>query len=399
MSGDRADGRAGGRREGAEAALSAAFGGREAPVTVVSAPGRANLVGGHTDYNEGFVLPVAIDRRAVAAVRPRDDDTVAVHSTELGATETFPLDAVESSGDSAWVDYVKGVVEQLRARGHDLGGAEVAVAGDVPLGAGLSSSAAFEVAVGGGLGVAFEGTLPADLVDLCWAAENEFVGVGCGVMDQYTAVHGEQSSALFIDCRSVSHETIRVPFELTLVATDTNVQHDLVESAYNDRVATCERAVDLLDEVLDCEVETLRDVGVDAFETHADELPEPVRRRARHVVHENERVREAAGALRDGDLDRVGELLAASHASLRDDYGVSVPELDAVVEAADDLEGVYGSRMTGAGFGGSVVSLVRPDDVTAVAAAIREGYRDRTGIDPDIHVCTSDGGVRHHDGA
>jgi galactokinase len=391
---DGGRGPSGGRREQAESALESAFGASGGPVTVVSAPGRANLVGGHTDYNEGFVLPVAIDRRAVAAVRPREDGSVGVHSASLGDTVEFSLDGLEPS--TGWSDYVKGVVDQLQERGYDLGGAAIAVTGDVPLGAGLSSSAAFEVAVAGGLGVAVDGSFPDDLVDLCWAAENEFVGVDCGVMDQYTAVHGEPSGALFLDCRSVTHETIRVPFELTMVATDTNVQHDLAESAYNERVATCERAVELLDGALDQEVAALRDVGVDAFEAHADALPETVRRRARHVVNENERVHEAAAALRDGDLAGVGELLEASHASLRDDYGVSVQELDAVVEVAGEHDGVYGSRMTGAGFGGSVLSLVRPDDVTSVAAAIRGGYRDRTGVDPDIYVCTSDGGVRRH---
>ncbi|MFB6152858.1 MAG: galactokinase [Halodesulfurarchaeum sp.] len=381
------------------------FGDAPEPVSVASAPGRVNLIGGHTDYNDGFVLPMAIDRRHLVACRPRDDDRVAVHSMDLEETDAFSLDRLRSPTDPTWVDYVKGVVHRLQARGYEVGGAELVVNGRVPMGAGLSSSAALEVSVAGGLAETFdlplaptaEGTRD-ELVDICWEAETQFVGLSCGIMDQYTAVHAEPSTALFLDCRRREHESIPVPADdLTVVVTDTNVQHDLVDSAYNERVATCEEGVAFFDEHLDSPVSALRDVTRADVRDHADDLEATVRRRVRHVVSENDRVREAAGALRDGDLEQIGALLEDSHESLREDYEVSVPELDAVVSIAGDLERVYGSRMTGAGFGGVVVTLVQPDAAERVMATIDERYRDRTGVDPDIYACKPDGGLRTHE--
>ncbi|WP_459191200.1 galactokinase [Halosimplex sp. J119] len=383
----------------ARGVLDEAFGGSAKPTETVSAPGRVNLIGGHTDYNEGFVLPAGIDRRIAIAARPRTDRTVGVHSTQFDQTTAFDLAEITSSDDAPWSDYVRGVTERLVDRGYDVGGTELAVVGDVPMGAGLSSSAAFEVAVGAALAAVHDLSLDDDeLVTVCWEAETEFVGLSCGIMDQYAAVHAERESALFLDCRDQSHEVVPLPSgEVTVVATNTNVQRELVDSAYNDRVATCEGGVAFFDDALDEQVETLRDVSVEAFEAHESELSETVRKRVRHVVTENERVREAAAALREEDLDRVGELLDDSHASLRDDYEVSVEELDAVTAIAGDLDGVYGSRMTGAGFGGCVVTLVRPDAAERVTEAIDERYRDRTGIEPDVYVCNPDGGVRRHD--
>ncbi|MFB6266599.1 MAG: galactokinase [Halodesulfurarchaeum sp.] len=382
------------------------FGDAPEPVSVASAPGRVNLIGGHTDYNDGFVLPLAIDRRHLVACRPRDDDRVAVHSMDLEETDAFSLDRLRSPTDPTWVDYVKGVVHRFQARGHEVGGAELVVNGRVPMGAGLSSSAALEVSVAGALAETFElplapsadGGAGDQLVEICWEAETQFVGLSCGIMDQYTAVHAEPSTALFLDCRRREHESIPVPADdLTVVVTDTNVQHDLVDSAYNERVTTCEEGVAFFDETLESPVAALRDVPMAAFRDHADDLEETVRRRVRHIVSENDRVREAADALREGDLERVGALLEAAHESLRADYEVSVPELDAVVSIAGDLEGVYGSRMTGAGFGGAVVTLVQPDAAERVMATIEERYRDRTGVDPDIYACNPDGGLRTHD--
>lgn len=372
---------------------------RDGPVRYASAPGRVNLIGGHTDYNDGLVLPTAIDRRTVAAARPRDDGRIAVHSTNYGESVAFDLHAVAPGDGPAWAEYVKGVATRLRERGHEVVGCDLVVVGDVPIGGGLSSSAALEVAVADAL--AATGDLrvdDAELVTVGWEAENEFVGVGCGIMDQYAAVHAEPASALFLDCASRTHDVIPFPAgDAAVVVTDTNVRHDLVESAYNDRVATCAEGVERLDDRLDAPVDALADVSVDQFRDHAGALTDGVRARVRHVVTENERVREAAAALRDGDVERVGELLRASHASLRDDYEVSCPELDAVVDVAADLDGVYGSRMTGAGFGGSVVSLVAPDRTDAVAAAIRDRYRERTGVDAEVYACRPGGGVRRHD--
>ncbi|WP_436926335.1 galactokinase [Halosimplex amylolyticum] len=383
----------------ARGVLDEAFGDSGEPIAVVSAPGRVNLIGGHTDYNEGFVLPAGIDRRTVVAARPRDDRTVRVRSSNFDQTASFDLADVSPSEDAPWSNYVGGVAERLLDRGHDVGGTELAVVGDVPMGAGLSSSAAIEVAVGAALAAVHDLSLDdEELVTACWEAETGFVGLSCGIMDQYAAVHAERESALFLDCRDETHEVVPLPSEdVTVVATNTNVQRELVDSAYNDRVATCQEGVDFFDDALDESVESLRDVSVEAFEAHASELPETVRKRVRHVVTENERVREAAAALREGRLDRVGTLLDESHASLRDDYEVSIDELDAVASIADDLDGVFGSRMTGAGFGGCVVTLVRPDVAEDVTAAIDERYRDRTGIEPDVYVCNPDGGVRRHD--
>jgi len=384
--------------EHARETLREQFGAADAPVAVASAPGRVNLIGGHTDYNDGFVLPAAIDRRTVAAARPREDRTVRVHTTDFDATATFDLDGIEPTDEAAWSDYPKGVAQRLLARDHAIGGADLALVGGVPMGAGLSSSAAVEVATAAAL-TAAHGVDPGDeLVDVCWEAETGFVGLSCGIMDQYTSVHGQADSALFLDCRARDHEVVPLPAdEVTLVVTDTDVRRELVSSAYNDRVATCRAAAEHFDSVLDHPVDALRDVSVAEFEAHESALSDDLRKRARHVITENDRVQEAASALREGRLDRVGSLLEASHASLRDDYEVSVPELEAVVDVAGDLAGVHGSRLIGAGFGGCVLSLVRPGAVEAVTDAIETGYRDRTGTDPDVYVCDPDTGVRHHE--
>lgn len=381
----------------ARRALDEAFGESDAPVTVASAPGRVNLIGGHTDYNEGFVLPAAIDHRTVAAARPREDRTVRVYSNDFDATATFDLDGIGDPTD-AWSDYPKGVAQRLLARDHAVGGADLALVGGVPMGAGLSSSAAVEAATAEALTAVAGLSLDDELVDVCWEAETGFVGLSCGIMDQYASVHGQPDSALFLDCRERAHEVVPLPAdEVTLVVTDTNVRRELVSSAYNDRVATCHNGVEYFSQFLDRDIGALRDVSVAEFEAHAEDLSETVRKRVRHVVTENERVEDAAAALREGRFERVGELLDASHGSLRDDYEVSVPELQAVVDVADDLPGVYGSRLIGAGFGGCVLSLVRPDAVDEVTDAIENGYRERTGNDADVYVCNPDAGVRRHD--
>ncbi|WP_224449880.1 galactokinase [Haloprofundus salilacus] len=361
-----------------------------------TAPGRVNLVGGHTDYNDGFVLPAAIDRRTAVAARARDDETIRVYSADFAEAATFELSKLDPPDAAEWVDYVKGVVAELRAvdGGEAVRGAELAIVGDVPRGAGLSSSAALELAVGGALVTAFE--LDVDrrsLADLAWRAETEFVGLDCGIMDQYAVALCEADAALFLDCRDRSTEL--VPFDgdrARIVAVDTNVEHELVDSAYNDRVRECARGVDLLDDRLDAEIGSLRDVSPAALNAHADALPETIRRRCRHVVSENERVRRAAAALREGDFTAVGELMFDSHESLRGDYEVSCAELDLVVDVARETEGVYGARLTGAGFGGSVVSLVAPEAVAEFEAAIRREYPERTGVEPDIYDCDVVGG-------
>ncbi|WP_254537923.1 galactokinase [Halomarina litorea] len=363
------------------------------PACTTSAPGRVNLVGGHTDYNDGWVLPAAIDRRTAVAARERDDDRLRVSSEATDEERVVPLDG-DSTG--TWTDYVAGVTWALREEGVSTPGADLAIASDVPPGAGLASSAALEVAVAGALCELAEVVPdPTDLARTCRRAENEFVGVSCGVLDQFATVFGRADHALELDCRSLDAEYVPLDADRArLVAVDTNVHHELADSAYGERRATCERGVELLAAELDRDFDALRDVTPEAFARVAPSLPETVELRCRHVVRENERVREAADALRREDYETAGDRMWASHASLRDDYEVSCAELDAVVEIAGGIEGVYGARMTGGGFGGSVVALVRPDTVDAFREAVDREYPERTGREADVYACAPDDGLR-----
>ncbi|WP_129115460.1 galactokinase [Halegenticoccus tardaugens] len=376
------------------AAMADEFDGQGDVVAV--APGRVNLLGGHTDYNEGYVLPVTIDRRVVAVGRKRSDRTIAVRSRDYDERRSFSLDDVQRDGEVTWIDYVKGVAAQFRSDG--LPGVDLAVGGDVPRGAGLASSAAFELAIGAALSVLSDRSFsPRELALRCWRAENEFVGVECGIMDQFASALGRAESALFLDCRSRSFE--RIPFDagtIRVVVIDTNVTHELADSAYNRRRAECREAAARFDELLNREVTTLRDVSPTEFETHADDVSPTLRDRCEHVVFENERVTTAAAALERGDVERVGELMFESHASLRDRYEVSCPELDAVVEATRGHDAVVGSRMTGAGFGGCVVSLVRDEGVDALTAHVEREFADRFDAEPDAYVCDTADGCRVH---
>jgi galactokinase len=363
-----------------------------APEAVASAPGRVNLIGGHTDYNDGFVLPTALDRRVAVAARPRPDDAIRAVSTAYPESVTFSPG--DDPADETWGTYLQGVAWALREAGHPVGGADIAVDGDLPRGAGLASSAALEVATAAALEALGEFALDrVDLARRCRRAENEFVGVSCGLMDQLAAACCRRDHALFVDCRSADTEHIPFPGEASVVVTDTNVQHSLVDSAYNDRLAECERGVELLSDRLDG-VDALRDVSPGEFAAHRDALPETVARRCAHVVSENERVRAAADALARGDLAAVGERMVASHESLRDRYDVSCAELDCVVDIARDTEGALGARMTGAGFGGCVVSLVELDAVERFRAAVEAEYPERTGTEPDVYVCEPAAGCR-----
>ena len=357
------------------------------PQVVARAPGRVNLIGEHTDYNDGFVMPVAIDRDVRIAMRRRPDRTARLVAANFGRRAEFPVDRIRHQPRERWSHYERGVALMLQRAGHQVGGFDAVVEGEVPTGAGLSSSAAVEVATGTALKAIFDLDIdPVQLALLCQKAENEFVGVNSGIMDQFISALGKQGHALLLDCRSLETRYVPLRDDAQIVVADTGVKRGLVDSEYNQRRAECEAAARLLGQRLPGVV-ALRDVTLEQFERYAPELPDLVRRRARHVISENERVLASVAALAGGDLETFGRLMDESHASLRDDYQVTIPQLDIMVEAAHAAPGVLGSRMTGAGFGGCTVSLVRADAVDEFRRTVPERYRARTGIDPHIYVC------------
>ncbi len=370
------------------------FGGE--PQWRARAPGRVNLIGEHTDYNEGFVLPFAIDRAVWVAARPRSDRQVHLIAADFGEEARFALEGLEPGSVRGWAAYPAGVAWALEGAGMRLPGLEAAFAGDVPIASGLSSSAAVEVAFAVTWAALGGYEVPRlELARLCQRAENEFVGVRCGIMDQMAALFGRRGCALLIDCRSLETRTVPIPEEAVILVADSGVRRALAASAYNERRAQCEEAVRRL-RARYPGIRALRDVTPAQLEAARAELPERIYRRARHVVTENERVLQAVAALSRGDLQALGELLNASHESLRDDYEVSAPELDTLVEAARSVPGVYGARLTGAGFGGSILALVRREAVPAAGEAITRAYMDRFGRTPVWFVVTPDEGATVH---
>lgn len=359
-----------------------------------SAPGRVNLIGEHTDYNDGFVLPMAIDRRTVVAMAPRNDGRVRCLSTEFDEQIEFELNAdLKPAHD--WANHVRGVAAYLLRDEYNLRGADLLIASDVPLGAGLSSSAALEIAVGYGLLKLAEHLVdPVRLALAAQKAEHEFAGTQCGVMDQFIACLAREGHALKIDCRTLEYEAVPVDLsEARVVVVNSMVKHELASSEYNQRRAECEEAVRRLSGHLPG-IQSLRDVELEEFDQWADALPEPIRRRANHVITENARTLAAVEALRLGQLSHFGKLMKASHESLREDYQVSCRELDLLVEIAGRHGGVYGARMTGGGFGGCTVNLVKADQVETFMAETAEAYRWVIGIQPEIYVCQASGAVR-----
>ncbi|MFB6173132.1 MAG: galactokinase [Halobacteriales archaeon] len=364
----------------------------DAPAAHAVAPGRVNLVGGHVDYNDGLVLPVVIDRATVAAARPREDGVLRVRTLTLEDEVAVSVGEVPGG----WGAYVAGTAAVLAEAADADVGADLVVGGDMIVGAGLSSSAALELAVAGALDAVHGLGLDRErLAELCWRAENEEVGMACGIMDQLTCAVARAGHALRLDCRT--REVEHVPIEdraARLLVVDTNVKHELTDSKYNERVSECHEAVAQLDAVLDKRVGALRDVTPGEVEAHADDLAPTAHRRARHVTTEIERVEAAVGALREGDVERVGALMRESHRSLREDYAVSCAELDAVVGILDDRPGVFGARMVGGGWGGSVVALVAPGAAEDVAAAVTDRYAAETGIEGDVYTVDVGGGLR-----
>ena len=363
------------------------------PAIVVRAPGRVNLLGGHTDYNEGYVLPVAVDRAAWVAAAAIDAREVRVRALDLGGDAIFPLDVIPPS-DGGWADYLRGIAWALQKRGLMLVGMEAVLTSDVPVGAGLSSSAAVEVAFAYAWQQLSDFQLDQrDLALVCQQAENGYVGVKCGIMDQMTSALGAEGYALLLDCRTLEAEPVPLPADVTIVVVDTGVRRRLATSEYNVRRAQCEQAVRTLREHLPG-IRALRDVSLDDLKRLRAHLPEVIYRRALHAITGNMRVLLAAAALWRGDVVTVGALMKACHASLRDYYEVSSPELDRLAEAACEVAGCYGARLTGAGFGGCIVALVAADAVPDFEAHVSAVYEAAFGHRPVVYVCRSANGVK-----
>ena len=362
---------------------------------VVRAPGRVNLIGEHTDYNDGFVFPMAIEPEVRIVCRGRDDGTVRLAST------AFPEQVVEFSvqtkihpDEPEWANYVRGVAAQLVGAGIPLCGMDALVANTLPVGSGLSSSAAIEISTGVALltlaGLEMD---PQRLALLAQKAEHTFAGVPCGIMDQTIVAGGRIGHAMLLDCRDLSKQYVGIDAkELRVVIVNSMVKHALTGGEYAERRGQCEQGVAHF-QVARPEVRALRDVTPDEVEAAQGKLPPVVYRRCRHVVTEIARTVKTAGLLNRRDYDEVGQLMLQSHASLRDDYEVSTPELDALVEEAATVKGVYGARMTGAGFGGCIVALVQPRAVEPLTAHLKQAYPKRTGKDPQVYVTTATAGA------
>lgn len=361
----------------------------------VWAPGRVNLLGEHTDYNAGFVFPMAIDAGICVVGAFNGTQRVNLYSLDFNAANSFELENIVHSETEKWSNYVRGVCDQFQKLGLSLKGMDLAIQGNVPQGAGLSSSAALEVAIALLLTNLHGWNLDrVELVKLAQRAENQFVGVASGIMDQFASMMGQKDHALFLDCRSLDYELIPTPFEqegYAVVVVNSGVKRGLVSSEYNARREQCEQAVELLKPKLP-QIKALRDVTIGHLHL-VNELPSQVAMRARHVVTENDRVLKGIRALKAGDLKTFGELLNASHVSLRDDFAVSCPELDLLVELALKVPGVLGSRMTGAGFGGCTVSLVPQTSLPLFETTIRDNYQAQTGLQAEIFVFSASPGA------
>lgn len=361
---------------------------QSAPTHISVGPGRVNLIGEHTDYNDGFVLPIALYRDIRIALRPRTDRTVRAYSLEYDDWYEFSIDDLKYDEDVLWSNYMMGMAWVLEEQGVRLQGMDAVVSGNVPRASGLSSSAALEVATGKALLVASgqpDAVIGVPLATSAQRAENKFVGVNCGIMDQFISVLGAEDNALLIDCRSLEYRLIPFPAQAALVIGNTKASRSLAGSAYNERRSQCEQGVALLQQELP-DIAALRDVTSEQLEAHKHLLPELVYRRCRHVVSENERVMQTVDAFQRGDLAEAGRLMDASHASLRDDYEVSSAALDAMVDAMRSASGCIGARLTGAGFGGCAIALVEPGSEQAVGDAIFDLYPKATNIWPEIYT-------------
>jgi len=355
------------------------------PEFIVRAPGRVNLIGEHTDYNDGFVLPMAIDHAVWIALSPRDDAKVRVRSLDLGVDSAFDL--LSLTKGEGWLEYIKGIAFQLQKAGYGLKGFDAMMTGDVPRGAGLSSSAAVELATARAFAAVSGFTWDAaQMARISQKAENEWVGVNCGIMDQMASAACEAGYALFLDCRTLEYQHAPLPENTSVVILDTSTRRGLVDSAYNERRSQCEEAARWFG------VKALRDVSVEEFEKSSGPS-EVVMKRARHIITENARVLEAVKVMKAGDVKRLGELFNASHNSLRDDFEVTNKALNQIVECAQEQPACYGARMTGAGFGGCAVALVQEEDTKEFTNAVSVAYKKKSGLDASVYVCKASEGA------
>jgi galactokinase len=371
----------------------------KAPSFVSRAPGRVNLLGEHVDYNDGFVIPVAIDRATYLAFGPAESNLTTIWAADFSQMTSFTRESVitKTSSDPSplpsWGLYPAGVMWAMTESGYTLPAMEGAFASDVPRGSGLSSSASVEMA----FGIAWQTLANLHLPQMQTAllgqhAENNYVGVNCGIMDQFASACGQLDRALYLDCRSLEWESIPLSHDVTIVIADTMVRRALAGSEYNDRRKSCEKAVKILRTVLP-EINALRDVNVEDFNKHVNLLPEEVAKRARHVVEEIERTQSASNFLKEDKVVEFGRSMNACHVSLRDLYEVSCQELDILVSEAQSLKGCFGARLTGAGFGGCTVNLVARDFASDFSRNLRNGYESKIGKHPDIYICEASQGA------
>jgi galactokinase len=368
----------------------------DAEPAIYRAPGRVNLIGEHTDYNLGFVFPIALEMACYIAIAPRNDGKLHIYSRDLD--EDFEI-GIENIRDAKpvgqWSDYVVGVAQQLVSSGVEVEGSDLYIASEVPVGSGLSSSAALEIATAFAL-LGSRSMPPLEIALLGRRAETQFVGMPCGIMDQYTSVFGRQGSAIQIDCRSLQHEYVTIPQNVRIVAVNSMVKHELGTSAYRERVAECQAAVTAI-QAFDKTVESLRDVSLSFFEQVQNSIPPVARRRARHVISDTQRVLDFAAAARASDLPEMGRLFIASHRSMQYDYEISCEEIDFLVDTAIKIPGVYGSRMTGGGFGGCTVNLLAPNAADDFRERLAKAYQERFGKSPVFYDCEpSQGAGRLH---
>lgn len=353
---------------------------------VYRAPGRVNLIGEHTDYNLGFVLPIALEMACNIAIAPAQHNNLRIYSRDLDREFALPLASLKAAKPRGeWSDYVVGVALELTKAGIPLQASDLYIASDVPTGSGLSSSAALEIASAFAL-LGTNRIPPLDIALLGQRAESQFVGMPCGIMDQYASVFGRDGAAIQIDCRSLQHEYVPLPHDVRILAVNSLVKHELGTSAYRERVAECKAAVTAI-QTLDPNVKSLRDVPLTFFESIQDQIPPVPRRRARHVISDTQRVVDLAAASRAGDLAQMGQLFVASHRSMQYDYEISCEEIDFLVDTAIKIPGVYGARMTGGGFGGCTVNLVAPESADRFQSELAQAYERRFGIHPVFYNC------------